>query len=191
MDIAHADAALLEPESLRQLPAEALGNAAFGWNDRGEAARTVLGQVLTKQITRPGETHSVAHYAALLDEERAGERAAKPKPDTRHRSPATPAALSAWTGRYRDPWFGDATVCAEGDRVRFASARSPMLTGTVMQVDARWLVDWDDDSVDAEPWLHFSADAGSTTLALSHVDPEADFSYDYQDLEFRRVGDCP
>ena len=159
-------------------------------NGEGEAARTVLGQVLTKQITRPGETHSVAHYAALLDEERAGERAAKPKPDTRHRSPATAAALSAWTGRYRDPWFGDATVCAQGDRVRFASARSPMLTGTVMQVDARWLVDWDDDSVDAEPWLHFSADAGSTTLALSHVDPEADFSYDYQDLAFTRVAAC-
>ncbi|HEY0861007.1 MAG TPA: M15 family metallopeptidase [Pseudoxanthomonas sp.] len=150
----------------------------------------MLGQVLTKQITRPGEAHSVAHYARLLDQERADERTAKPKPDTRRRVRATAAALAAWTGRYRDPWFGDATLCAQGDRVRFASARSPMLTGTVMQVDTRWLVDWDDDSVDAEPWLHFAADAGSTTLALSHVDPEADFSYDYQDLAFTRVAAC-
>ena len=28
-------------------------------------------------------------------------------------------------------------------------------------------------------------------LRLSKVDPEADFSYDYEDLAFTRVGDCP
>jgi len=159
-------------------------------NGEGEAARTALGEVLTKQITLPGKAHTVAHYAALLDEERAGERAAKPKPDTRHRLPAPANALATWTGRYRDAWFGEVTVCTQGDRVRFASARSPMLTGTVMRVDTRWLVDWDDDSVDAEPWLHFAADGGAATLTLSHVDPDADFSYDYQDLAFTRVAAC-
>ncbi len=159
-------------------------------NGEGEAARTVLGEVLTKQITVPGQAHSVEHYAALLDEERAGERAANPESDTRHRVPAPANALASWTGRYRDAWFGEVTVCAQGDRVRFASARSPMLTGTVMQVDTRWLVDWDDDSVDAEPWLHFATDGGSKTLKLSHVDPDADFSYDYQDLAFVREAAC-
>jgi CubicO group peptidase (beta-lactamase class C family)/D-alanyl-D-alanine dipeptidase len=159
-------------------------------NGEGEAARTALGEVLTKQITLPGQKHSVAHYAALLDEERAGERAAKPKPDTRHRAPAPVGALATWAGRYRDPWFGDVTLCAQGDRVRFSAERSPMLTGTVMQVDKRWLVDWDDDSVDAEPWLHFDAGSGTHRLTLSHVDPDADFSYDYQDLEFTRVAAC-
>jgi len=159
-------------------------------NGEGEAARTALGEVLTKQITMPDQTHSVAHYADLLDEERAGERAATPIPDTRHRTPAKARALADRVGRYRDPWFGEIALCTQGDRVRFSSARSPMLTGTVMQVDTRWLVDWDDDSVDAEPWLHFDASGGSTRLTLSHVDPDADFSYDYQDLDFSRVGAC-
>lgn len=159
-------------------------------NGEGEAARTALGAVLTKQITRPNQTHTVAHYAALLDEERAGERAAKPKPDTRHRVVAPISALAPWTGRYRDAWFGEVTLCTQGDRVRFASARSPMLTGTMMRVDTRWLVDWDDDSVDAEPWLHFATEGSATKLTLSHVDPDADFSYDYQDLAFSRVAAC-
>lgn len=66
-----------------------------------------------------------------------------------------------------------------------------MLTGTVMRVGTRWLVDWDDESVDAEPWLHFgTASDGVATLTLSHVDPDADFSYDYQDLAFVRTASC-
>ncbi|KAF1727401.1 serine hydrolase [Pseudoxanthomonas japonensis] len=161
-------------------------------NGEGEAARTVLGQVLTKQFTAPQSTPTVAYYAELLDRERAGERAAKPKADTRHRTIASPRALAAWTGHYRDPWFGDVSLCPQGDRVRFVAARSPMLAGTMMRVDERWLVDWDDDSVDAEPWLHFAAAkaSGDAGLTLSHVDPDADFSYDYADLDFHRTQAC-
>ena len=29
------------------------------------------------------------------------------------------------------------------------------------------------------------------TLAMSKVDPDADFSYDYEDLAFERIGKCP
>jgi len=59
-------------------------------------------------------------------------------------------------------------------------------------VGDRWLVDWDDDSVDAEPWLRFhpASDGAPPRMTLSHVDPDADFSYDYADLDFQRVGGC-
>ena len=62
--------------------------------------------------------------------------------------------------------------------------------GTMRMVDR--LVDWDEDSVDAEPWLHFTAAQadGDAGLTLSHVDPDADFSYDYADLDFRRTQAC-
>ena len=160
-------------------------------NGEGEAARTVLGQVLTKQFTAPQSTPTVAYYADLLEREQAGERAAKPKPDTRHRVPSGAHGLEDWTGHYQDPWFGKVALCRHRGQVRFASERSPMLTGTVMRVGTRWLVDWDDDSVDAEPWLHFdTAPDGVAQLTLSHVDPDADFSYDYQDLAFVRTSSC-
>ncbi|MBD9480458.1 serine hydrolase [Pseudoxanthomonas sp. PXM02] len=161
-------------------------------NGDGEAARTVLGQVLTKQFTAPSSSPTVAHYVGLLEQERTGERTAKPKPDTRHRTVGGVRSLAAWAGHYRDPWFGEISLCPAGDRMRFVAARSPMLAGTVMRVDERWLVDWDDDSVDAEPWLHFTAAqaGGDARLTLSHVDPDADFSYDYADLDFHRTQDC-
>ena len=66
--LTHADAAMLAPESLRQLPAEALGNAAFGWNEQGQAERTValLEPLFTHQLDRLSARHELA-LDALMD----------------------------------------------------------------------------------------------------------------------------
>jgi CubicO group peptidase (beta-lactamase class C family) len=162
-------------------------------NGEGEAARTALGQALLKHFTDPGAGLDVAHYAALLDRERADRSSSHPLPDTSSRRAAATAEAGALLGVWRDPWFGEVAVCPHGDGVGFASARSPRMAGRLMRVGERWLVDWDDDSVDAEAWLHPPSRAGAdgATLTLSHVDPDADFSYDYADLAFTRVRDCP
>src|SRR3546814_13720446 len=93
-------------------------------------------------------------------------------------------------GVYRDPWFGDVSICEAGEVVRFASAKSPLMTGDVMRVGDRLLVQWHRPYI--EPWLHF-APAGSQplTLVLSKIAPGADFSADFEDLSFMRTGDCP
>ncbi|HEY4366991.1 MAG TPA: serine hydrolase [Steroidobacteraceae bacterium] len=176
--------------ALTLLPEKQTG-FVFLINGEGSDARTVLNEVLVRQFTAPDSTLSVAHYADELDKE---EQQPKPSsvPDTSSRQPATPAALSQWLGRYRDPWFGEISICSQGDRVRFVSAKSPQLSGDVMTVGPRLLVDWYDTSADAEPWLEFKAAARgqATTLTLAKVDPEADFSNDYEDLFFTRVGGC-
>jgi hypothetical protein len=100
--------------------------------------------------------------------------------------------MKTWLGVYRDPWFGEARVCPKDGQVRFVSEKSPMLAGRVMRSGARLLVDWGDDSVDAEAWLDFSEASGASPVRLNmaKVDPDADFSYDYEDLAFERVRDC-
>lgn len=93
-------------------------------------------------------------------------------------------------GRYRDPWLGQATLCPENGTLRFSVDKSPTLRGTVMQLGSRWLVQWDTLGADAEPWLQVTPGT-PPTLTLSAIDPDIDFSYDYQDLQFSRIGDCP
>lgn len=160
-------------------------------NGEGEDARSVLGEVLTKAYTVPGENKGVAYYADAIDRDDAAKPATATAPDTSARKPARKQALAAQLGRYRDPWFGDVQLCASGDAVRFVSTRSPMLRGRVMSLGDRWLVDWDEDSVDAEPWLSFQQDSGQPVrMTLKAIDPEADFSYDYADLDFKREGGC-
>lgn len=163
----------------------------FMINGDGSDARAVLNSALARQFTAPAKAHPVSWYADELVRERAAGPAENRAPDTTARQPAAVQPLSKMLGVYRDPWFGEVSLCARAAGVGFASMKSPLLTGRVMRVNDQWLVDWDADSVDAEAWLHFGNGETTATLTLSKVDPDADFSYDYEDLAFTRVGDCP
>lgn len=160
-------------------------------NGDGSEARTVLSTVLVKQLIAPGKAQPVRFYADTLARERELRQAASAAA-LAPRQAAPARVLAANLGVYADPWFGEVSICEKDGGVRFASAKSPLLTGIVMQSGGRLLVDWLDDSVDAEAWLEFSAapEAGAPALRLSKVDPEADFSYDYEDLSFTKVRAC-
>jgi CubicO group peptidase (beta-lactamase class C family) len=165
----------------------------FMINDEADDARTVLGEVLLKHFTAPGDTHGVAWYADALEraDRQATTRAAAP--DTSVAKPVAPAALATWTGRYRDPWLGGMTLCPDNGRVHLAVTKSPKLNGDVMRLGSRNLVRWTDRSVAPDAWLDFHPAQGgqAATLTMAKVDPLGDFSSDYEDLHFTRMGDCP
>ena len=178
------------------LPGSATG-FVFLINGDAADARVALNQALVKLLTSGAGAPTVDHYAGEIESERAAESdasaggAAMAAPDRR---PARLADAAAMLGIYRDPWFGEAALCERAGSVSFRSAKSPKLTGKVVRVGARLLVDWDDASVDTEAWLDFRPATGAgdvATVTLAKVDPEADFSYDYEDLEFSRIRECP
>jgi CubicO group peptidase (beta-lactamase class C family) len=160
-------------------------------NGEADDARTVLNEVLLKRFTSPADSRGVAYYADELLKEDSSSRAAAPRVPS-VRQAASVEEMRPWLGVYRDPWFGEAGVCPKEGQVRFVAEKSPMLAGRVMRSGTRLLVDWDEDSVDAEAWLDFHGASGASPVRLSmaKVDPDADFSYDYEDLAFERVRDC-
>lgn len=155
-------------------------------NADAEDARTVLMEMLTKHFTAPSKARSVASYADELENE-ARKRHAARVPDTSSRTPATAADVGAQLGLWRDPWFGEARICAQHGVVRFASSKSPLLTGQVMRVGDRYLVQWDHGDIEA--WLRFPEHSDGE-LRMAKVDPDADFSADYEDLAFTREHAC-
>jgi CubicO group peptidase (beta-lactamase class C family) len=156
-------------------------------NAEADDARTVLNEVLLKHFTAPVTARSVASYADELARAEQVRRASR-VPDTSSRKPASAGDLGHDLGVWRDPWFGEVSICTHGRVVHFASARSPMLSGRVMRVGDRYLVHWEHG--DAEAWLRFPAGTDGV-LHMVKVDPDADFSYDYEDLAFKRIGGCP
>ncbi|MBE2211543.1 MAG: beta-lactamase family protein [Xanthomonadaceae bacterium] len=158
-------------------------------NGDADEARTVLMQALTRHFTAPDDNPGVEGYAKWLADERtqAVEQSPSRIPDTRDRRPAAPTELAGKLGRWRDPWFGDVTICPLQGEVRFAAAKSPRVRGQVMTTRHGWLVDWDGDAV-SEAWLRFGPGNG---LTMAKLDPDGDFSDDFEDLDFHRVGDCP
>jgi CubicO group peptidase (beta-lactamase class C family)/microsomal dipeptidase-like Zn-dependent dipeptidase len=174
--------------ALTLLPAKRSG-FVFMINGEGSRARTVLNEALVKQFTSPGSAPPAVWYIEQL---KAAEQASASSGPAHFKLPmrklAAPSAMTPWLGRYRDPWFGEISICEHDRHVRFQSVKSPQMTGSVMRVGDRLLVDWD-ETVDEEPWLTFAAGT-PVTLTLAKVDPEGDFSSDYEDLFFTRIGAC-
>ncbi|MCC8363689.1 serine hydrolase [Lysobacter sp. A6] len=160
----------------------------FMINGDADDARTALSTVLLKTFTKPGQGVTIARYADELDAEDK-DAEAKAKHETKPDAPRTPVTApfdDARTGTWRDPWFGTVRVCPANGRLRWQSEKSPLMVGTIVAVDGRWRVDWDEDRVDLEAWVDFA----DGRMRMAKVDPEGDFSSDYEDLDFTRVGDC-
>ena len=68
-----------------------------------------------------------------------------------------------------------------GNAVEVRAAKSPRLAGTLLQAGERWSVDWHDPSVDVDAWLDFSRGVDGVALRMAKVDPDADFSFDFED----------
>ncbi|HBN54030.1 MAG TPA: penicillin-binding protein [Stenotrophomonas sp.] len=177
--------------SLALLPDRRSG-AVILINGEGEDARTALMQALLERQTAPAAGHDVLHYARLLEQEKAQRRS-----DGHVRPAMAPAVAVAArnfgtdAGVWADPWFGRITLCPAGKGMAFAAEKSPAMRGRVMSSDGRPWVQWQGLGEDAEAWLEFSGEGGQRILRMRAIDPDIDFSYDYQDLEFHRVGDCP
>ena len=165
----------------------------FMINGDGGRARTVLGTALLKLFTAPASSKGVAGYAEDLERPAAPAATAVAKPalpDIAARVPVAPGALRDWLGVWRDPWFGEVRLCPVGDAVEWRSAKSPKMHGRVGRLDGRYLLVWDDEAVDENAWLAFSRDGGRKQLHMAKLNPDGDFSSDYEDLAFAWERGC-
>ena len=97
---------------------------------------------------------------------------------------------SAFLGTYHDQWLGDIVISMKSGKLWFDAKRSPRLTGQVFPYkDSTFIVKWTDRSMDADAFIMFSKDSNSTTLKMTMkpISPLTDFSYDFQDLDFKKV----
>ncbi|MFN3702820.1 serine hydrolase domain-containing protein [Thermomonas sp.] len=165
----------------------------FMINGDGGRARTVLGTALLKLFTAPATSKGVAGYAEDLERPAApaATAAAKPPlPDIARRTPIRPDALREWLGVWRDPWFGEVRLCPVGEAVEWRSLKSPKMHGRVARLDGRYLLVWDDEAVDENAWLTFSRDGARRQLHMAKLNPDGDFSSDYEDLAFAWERGC-
>ena len=98
--------------------------------------------------------------------------------------------MNMFIGTYSDKWFGDVVISEKKGKIRFDSKRSGRLTGEVLFYKANtFVVKWDDRSLDADAFLQFSLDTTGKGdgIKMNAISPATDFSFDFQDLDFKRV----
>jgi hypothetical protein len=132
----------------------------------------------------------IASYKTVFDRLNAGAVAAlKTHGAATHpeRGPSLP--LAGYAGVYRDPWYGTATISHSksgkgGLDIRFD--RTPGLHGTLEHVQydtfrTHWAMP---DVEDAYVTFALTPGGGIGKMTMQAISPNADFSWDYQDLRF-------
>lgn len=105
-------------------------------------------------------------------------------------SPSLP--LEAYAGTYRDAWYGDVSVEDDLGTLVLRFSRTDLLTGPLehFQYDT-FVARWQDRSLLADAYVTFTlgADGKVESIRMKAVSPATDFSYDFHDLDLRRVED--
>lgn len=95
-----------------------------------------------------------------------------------------------YLGAYSDVWFGDVTISALNGKMHFQSKNSPALKGDmIFYKGTTYIVKWYDRSFDADAFVNFSLDHNGTAngFKMEAVSPLTDFSFDFQDLDLKKV----
>jgi len=93
-------------------------------------------------------------------------------------------------GTYKDDWFGDVVVGLKNGKPWLDSRRSPKLSGEMQYLKANtWIVRWNDRSMDADAYVHFllDQDGKAESIKMKAISPLTDFSFDFHDLDLKRV----
>lgn len=119
-------------------------------------------------------------YQELDEREEAAAEAEQASPA--RRTVVEPRELAIYTGRYRDPWFGDVTVSATDEGLEFSSAKSPKLSGPLQHVTAdTFVARWPDRSVGMDAWVRFEFDRHGELagIRMNRVFDDPDATIDY------------
>jgi len=98
--------------------------------------------------------------------------------------------LADYANTYKDAWFGKVTISNQKDGLHFKSEKSSDLTGKMtFYKGTTFVVRWNDASLKADAFVNFNlnVEGKAEGFLMSPISPLTDFSYDYQDLDFKRV----
>jgi CubicO group peptidase (beta-lactamase class C family) len=102
----------------------------------------------------------------------------------------TPVRTEDYIGIYEDKWFGKVEVFMKDDKLWIKSYRSPKLNGPMSFYKANsFAIKWEYQDMNADAFALFCLDeeGKAQSIKLKGISPEMDFSFDFQDLDLRRI----
>ncbi|MBB2146621.1 serine hydrolase [Pedobacter sp. LMG 31464] len=96
--------------------------------------------------------------------------------------------IKNYFGTFKDAWFGEVTISEVNGKMHFQAKNSPKLRGDMTYYKGNtFIVKWYDRSLDADAFVNFSLNnnAMADGFKLEAISPLTDFSFDFQDLDFK------
>jgi CubicO group peptidase (beta-lactamase class C family) len=172
------------------IPELNLGIVVLTNHDSGAAMEAVGNQILDAYVGAPRRD-----LVAILSAYRGAKAGAGAQAEAKVQAMAAragppPLPLSAYAGRYDDAWRGAADVRIDNGRLVLRISRTKYLEGRLTPLGGDlFVVRWNDRTLNADAYVRFSQGFSGEVEAMSlrAVSPETDFSFDFQDLDFRRA----
>jgi CubicO group peptidase (beta-lactamase class C family) len=172
------------------------GLAVFASNNQMSAAPRAIVNDLLDQFLAGENAEAGKDWISIISElyqsrQAAGNEAVAQAEAARSTTSSPSLPLEAYTGTYRDVWYGDIHISLDEDgRLRFRSDRNEPLNGPLehFQYDT-FIARWTDRQLMADAYVSFSLspEGKIERIRMKAVSPNTDFSYDFHDLDLRPV----
>jgi CubicO group peptidase (beta-lactamase class C family) len=98
-------------------------------------------------------------------------------------------SLDRYAGQYKDPWYGRITVSQGRSGLGINFDETPRMSGPLVHYQYDTFIARFEDKGIEPAYVTFGLDAEGKVdhITMKPVSPSADFSFDYQDLDFRPV----
>ena len=169
------------------LPEQGIGLAVYSNTEDGIPI-SMLRWALLDHLVAAETVDWMAVTRATIDRSQAEARAQAAGGEVRAPAGGPSLPLAAYAGRYRDPWYGDVLISEKGGRLAIDFTRTPAFKGPLEPwgpdtFRTRWAKGAGEDAV-----VTFRIGKGRPDgMAMKALSPLADFSYDFHDLDLKRV----
>jgi CubicO group peptidase (beta-lactamase class C family) len=172
------------------IPDLKLGVLVFTNQENGFAMEAIGNQILDAYLGAPARdwVALAAQFSKVRSDEAGKVEAESAK--TVAAPIAPPLRLNAYAGRYADPWRGEAVIDVRGGKLWMKISRTQDLEGALTPFSANiFIVTWQNRGLHADAYVRFSQgfDGKVDGITMQAVSPATDFSFDFQDLNFKKL----
>jgi CubicO group peptidase (beta-lactamase class C family) len=131
----------------------------------------------------------VARYKQLIGTMLSGAKAAVETKATAPAKVGPSLSLDRYVGQFKDPWYGKITVSQGKSSLAINFNETPRMSGPLVHYQYDTFIARFDDKGIEPAYVTFGLDAEGKVdhISMKPVSPTADFSFDYQDLNFTPV----
>ena len=172
------------------VPEKKLGVIVLTNAEIGAAFHAVTLRALDDQLGTPRTDWLDAYAKALKKSQGDADAEWKKHLAARNAKSKPSLPMAAYAGTYRDPWYGDVSVAMEQGKPVMRFTRTADLVGDLQHWQHNtFIVRWRQRWLNADAFVNFSLDEDGkpTGATMKAVSPLTDFSFDFQDLDLRRV----
>lgn len=191
--LAHAGAVWGSTSFILLLPEQELG--VFAAANLLTAAPRAVGAEIADEFMRDIAGSEDRDWISIISDlvaarNAAGEAAVGQAEEARAADSTPSLPLENYTGSYRDPWYGQIHITLEEGTLWFRSDRNEPLSGPLehFQYDT-FIARWTNRQLMADAYVSFSIspEGDANAIRMKAVSPLTDFSFDFHDLDLRRV----